>query len=320
MIVIISETIDSTTNDVIDWLLISKNKLFRVNKFDIKINFLDFVSNEIQFKFKNNSVINSHQITSFWYRRGYIGLDNALGIKNKNLEDLVYYDLIDEWGEIIRFFTNYIESNTTIKSIGNYNVKDKKLDQLYLAKKAGLNIPETLITTQKSNLISFYKKCNKKIITKGINKSPSLTFKNISLEGYTEEVTQDLINNLSDTFFASFFQENIIKQYELRIFFLKDKFFAMAIFSQNDEQTKTDMRKYNDAKPSRTVPYLLPKNIEEKLKNFTRTMNLNTGSIDMIVDNNDDFYFLEVNPNGQFGMVSVPCNYYIEREIAKELL
>ena len=32
---------------------------------------------------------------------------------------------------------------------------------------------------------------------------------------------------------------------------------------------------------------------------------------------NDDFIFLEVNPVGQFGMTSSPCNYSLEKKIAQ---
>ena len=47
---------------------------------------------------------------------------------------------------------------------------------------------------------------------------------------------------------------------------------------------------------------------------------LKNGSIDIIrgVDNN--YYFLEVNPVGQFGMVSNPCNYNIEEKFALKLI
>jgi pyruvate carboxylase len=100
---------------------------------------------------------------------------------------------------------------------------------------------------------------------------------------------------------------------------LKKKFYTMAIFSQLDRQTSTDFRKYNKQKPNRNVPYLLPKNIKNKIIKLMENCNLNTGSIDMIVDKDDNYIFLEINPVGQFGMVSIPCNYFLEREIALEL-
>jgi glutathione synthase/RimK-type ligase-like ATP-grasp enzyme len=48
-------------------------------------------------------------------------------------------------------------------------------------------------------------------------------------------------------------------------------------------------------------------------------LGLDSGSIDMIVSTEGKYIFLEVNPVGQFGMVSYPCNYYIERDIADYL-
>jgi D-alanine-D-alanine ligase-like ATP-grasp enzyme len=90
----------------------------------------------------------------------------------------------------------------------------------------------------------------------------------------------------------------------------------MAIFSQNDEQTKIDFRKYNHLKPNRNVPFMLPPEIEKKLIQLSKKIGVNCGSIDMIVTSNNDFVFLEINPIGQFGMVSTPCNYVLNEKIA----
>ncbi|MPT35513.1 MAG: hypothetical protein E2604_10600 [Flavobacterium sp.] len=56
-----------------------------------------------------------------------------------------------------------------------------------------------------------------------------------------------------------------------------------------------------------------------KLKKLMKVLKLNSGSIDMLVSSNNEYVFLEVNPIGQFGQVSKPCNYYLEKQIAKEL-
>jgi D-alanine-D-alanine ligase-like ATP-grasp enzyme len=48
-------------------------------------------------------------------------------------------------------------------------------------------------------------------------------------------------------------------------------------------------------------------------------LDLNCGSIDMIVTPKNEYVFLEVNPVGQFGMVSYPCNYNLEKKIAEYL-
>ena len=94
----------------------------------------------------------------------------------------------------------------------------------------------------------------------------------------------------------------------------------MAIFSQNDKQTKIDFRNYNDDRPNRYVPYLLPVSIEKKITKLMQKLNLTTGSVDLIKDIKGNYVFLEINPVGQFGMVSGPCNYYLEKRIAEFLI
>ncbi len=47
---------------------------------------------------------------------------------------------------------------------------------------------------------------------------------------------------------------------------------------------------------------------------------LNCGSIDMIRGTDGKYYFLEVNPNGQFGMVSSPCNLGLYKLVAETLI
>jgi len=50
-----------------------------------------------------------------------------------------------------------------------------------------------------------------------------------------------------------------------------------------------------------------------------KALNLESGSIDLILDKSGNIYFLEINPVGQFGMTSVPTNYYLEKKVAKEI-
>lgn len=94
----------------------------------------------------------------------------------------------------------------------------------------------------------------------------------------------------------------------------------MAIFSQEDQQTEVDFRNYNFEKPNRTVPFLLPIDLQEKLIQLMKNLHLKSGSIDMVLTEEGDYVFLEVNPVGQFGMVSSPCNYELSKLIAETLI
>ena len=138
---------------------------------------------------------------------------------------------------------------------------------------------------------------------------------------HVERITQKDVDRLSEEFYPSLFQIEENKLYEIRAFYLFGNFYSMAIFSQCNKETKVDFRKNKYWEhPLKTVPYSLPKSIENNITNLMNELKLETGSIDLIVNNDGDYIFLEVNPCGQFGMTSTPCNYYLEKKIAELLI
>ncbi len=58
--------------------------------------------------------------------------------------------------------------------------------------------------------------------------------------------------------------------------------------------------------------------MEEKIDLLMKSFDLNCGSLDFIKSGNE-FYFLEINPIGQFLGLSFKCNYNLEIEIANYL-
>jgi glutathione synthase/RimK-type ligase-like ATP-grasp enzyme len=119
--------------------------------------------------------------------------------------------------------------------------------------------------------------------------------------------------------FPSLIQEYIEKEYEVRVFYLDGVCYSMAIFSQNDTQTSVDFRQYNRKKPNRNVPYHLPVSLQEKVEKIMTSLRLNTGSLDFIRSVNGEYFFLEINPAGQYGMMSQRCNYNLEKKVAEWL-
>jgi glutathione synthase/RimK-type ligase-like ATP-grasp enzyme len=68
------------------------------------------------------------------------------------------------------------------------------------------------------------------------------------------------------------------------------------------------------------VPYRVPDEVASKVVTLMNRLDLETGSLDLIRAVDGKTYFLEVNPVGQFGMVSKPCNYHLERRVAEYLM
>lgn len=246
---------------------------------------------------------------TFWYRKGNIGCYSIEEIQNDRLTRYLDY----EYSIFSDFFIHQLE---TKPHIGNYFQRiPNKLWHLEMAQQTGINIPNMLITTQKSEAREFIKK-HRSVINKSIKDSFTGTFDGVYYYNHTERVSAEVMEELDEEFFPTLLQEEIPKAYELRVIFVHDTVWAGAIMSQNDPKTTLDWRNYNHEKPNRIVPYKLPTEIEDKIRVFAKLTNLNTGAIDMIVSKDKRYVFLECNPNGQISMISEKCNYPIEKHIA----
>jgi hypothetical protein len=127
-------------------------------------------------------------------------------------------------------------------------------------------------------------------------------------------------NSVPGNLLQTLVQGEIKKDFEIRTFYIDGQFFSMAIFSQKDPETKADFRKYNYTHPNRYVPYILDKSIEQKLIILLQYLDINTGSLDLIFTPEGQIVLLEINPCGQFGMMSKPCNYPLEEIVAGTLI
>jgi ATP-GRASP peptide maturase of grasp-with-spasm system len=321
-VLIISNEDDHTTNLVIDWLRYYKQEYIRIND-TTHLTVGDFlISNQdTDFTLSNeNFSIRYSEIKSVWYRRGFLNISkktlkarypNEVGIDALSIYLSQEYEHFNH--SIIRMLWQKFCINSSSDIFTN------KISNLQAAKSVGLNVPKTIVTNQKSKIIDFVRSCTNGAITKAMYYGTFISV-DTSMSLYTNEVSFDDIDLLSDTFWPCLLQEKLDKYIELRIFYIHGKCYSEAIFSQNDSKTSVDFRRYNYKNPNRTPPFILPQKIEMKLKQFMNSINMNCGSIDMVLTTNYDYYFLEVNPVGQFQQVSYPCNYQLERVVAKQLI
>jgi predicted ATP-grasp superfamily ATP-dependent carboligase len=299
---VISEESDKSTDNILRWLVYYNQPFQRFN-----------VEQYTPFTYLLESG-NRNRTKNILHRRAklrtylYTG-SNALDNYVKEETNM----LIKAWEKIIR-------SDGRSNYMGGFNEEDQhdKLFDLFIAESVGLKIPKTLITNSKKELIDFAEK--HKVITKAIRQPIGLDLENISISDQgTLLVDKQSIDELNEHFSLSIFQEYIEKEYEIRALVYGKRIFAMAIFSQMDNSTKTDFRNYNHETPNRCVPFKLPKGIESKILKFFKLKNINMGSIDLIFNENG-FYFLENNPQGQYEWLSENCNYYVDRYIAEQLI
>lgn len=319
---------DYTSKIIADWLAFySKSvKIFYTDKFDIELKSI-LIGNV-------NSHLMSSQFSQFksekhyisFYRGGMVKLSKGTNSRSNP------GDFYDFNSRLKYFFTTYEMSQKEIVdnfftekyTLGKDNgSRTNKIINLKKAIQIGLKIPNTLLTTNKSDIQEFFKKSKiQKVITKSLDiglffgdKKEKKVFQQL-----TKNVEFEEIESFPETFPLTLFQEQIDKILELRVFYLKGKMWTSAILSQQQENTQVDCRNYDIERMNRVVTYNLPNEIETKLHLFMKSISMDTGSIDILLSKENEYYFLEVNPGGQFTGYSEICNFNLEMEIAKHLI
>ncbi len=324
MILIISDNDDNSTNDVIDWLIYKNIAFCRINRTDaFDLNYVILENGKYDFEIisvDKKIKIKLSELTGYWYRRGYLNLHfkNVLQTSKYEYENNLFYQALNNYlTEENKIIVDCIyELLQKLQGFGKfYEGNTNKLVNLLVAESVGLKIPETIVSKKKDALLDFNNKSNTGLITKSLNQSGGLSWHNQLMHGLTEVVISNDIEKTKSNW-PSFLQRKINKLYEIRLFYLDKKIFAAAIFSQSNMKTNVDFRNYDKEKPNRVVPYILPGVIQQQIIRFMENIDMKSGSIDLVVDQNNNYVFLEVNPIGQFAQVSIPCNYYIEDYIA----
>lgn len=321
MILILSNAYFQTSMDeVIDWLYFLKKDFIRLNGLnDHELETFYSNLNKDVIQLTNHKKIDTSKIKSVWfYRWGHVNhvsefkLSPEIATHTESIKQNITASRI-----VISGYLMY--KLRKAKWLGDYNIPSlNKLAVLAHAQSLGLKIPATLVTTSVVALSNFKNK-HRNIVTKPIAELSQIEFEDQIFASFTSEVKHDLSLKKWDMLSPTLVQEKIDKKFEIRAFYIKGKFYCMAIFSQSDPKTSVDFRKYNIEKPNRNVPFNLPKTIRDKLKKLFKSLNLNTGSIDIIYTNKREYVFLEINPVGQYGMTSKPCNYNLEKLIAESL-
>jgi len=196
---------------------------------------------------------------------------------------------------------------------------ENKIYQIILAQELGFKVPSSIVTTVPNEARNFIKNNNDNCIIKPIKvglikdrDNPQVIFTNKLGESQINSL--DRISNC-----PTYFQDNIQKKSDLRVTVVGDKVFAAQINSQTYEETKIDWR-HGESGKLKYSSIELPYELQQKCIELTKTLSLNFGAIDLILDENNDFVFLEINPNGQWGWVDKRLNLGICNAIVDLLI
>ncbi|WP_259015539.1 hypothetical protein [Emticicia fluvialis] len=317
MILVLSySSYEQGTEKVIDWLLHKKANFIKVTIED-----LYSVDNQQRFHvniatrkiFHNGKDITS-EIRVIFYRRifNYFELSDeepfSAQIKN---------EVTDEAINLIYYLFYLLKDRAWLPASNVANVN--KLIITDKAQNAGLKVPKSSIINNKRDLKHFFSLTKHGVITKPINKSSYFINYEKTYFVHVKDISVEDIEALPDFFFPSLFQEKILRDIEIRVFYLDGDFYSMAMINSNETPEVDIKRGFNTDTQHWTV-FSLPDIVKEKITKFMKLVSLNTGSMDIILDKDGNYNFIEVNPVGQYGHPSASGNFYLEEKIADWLI
>lgn len=297
-ILIITSSIDCT----VDYIVEKYKNSAEYYRFDVD-KFSEYeiaIENKNQWTIKCNKwMLKKEDLYSIYYRKPRLP---KLDTFEYDYHGMVARDIMALLNGIVDDFEGKVLSKPSL-----LRKTENKVFQLLYAQKNGLNIPKSYIGNSNKCVSDF-------LVTKSIIK-PLTTGKIIKHSGI-ELFHTNYISTLDDDISLSpvYLQEYENKKYEVRLTVINSSLFTVRI----DSEDKLDWRRNYD-----NIRYTLiecPKNIEILCLNILNDFGLKYGAFDFIVNTNDDWVFLEVNPNGQWQWLEVELNLSISKEIINYLI
>ena len=214
----------------------------------------------------------------------------------KDIEPEDAHNYVAEW----RYFYATISRVFSDKpAINNYDLMlswESKPRQLQLARQVGLDVPETIFSSNPDQVRSFMDP-NKDYIFKvftndfGVESSKWV---------YTTPIKQSDIDSYAENIKVTpaIYQQKIDKAYDLRIIIVGDQIFPVRLESQSVKGAELDWRKAESGTVTGELTQL-DLETEKLLRDYHKRTGLVYGAYDFAVEKETGkHYFLEVNPNG----------------------
>ena len=212
----------------------------------------------------------------------------------RTAENLIYF----EW----KYYLSYLLQDSArlalwMNSAGSIAHSSNRLVQLRDAASFGFHVPATIVTNDPRRAREFAR-AHSVIAIKQIcgGGDHQLADRSLSTKRLTDadDYAFDQV-----TYCPSMLQEYIDKELELRITIVRDHIYCAAIESQKHERCSVDSRMFRGTGLT-YYPYELDSSTKSRLIGLVRHYGLNYAAIDIILDRQGRYVFLEVNSSGQW--------------------
>jgi len=186
---------------------------------------------------------------------------------------------------------------------------ESKPFQLHIAHSVNFRIPNTFIANTDNKISEYFRTEN--IAIKCLD-SALLKISGKDAFVYTNAIKQSEVNRENLAIAPVVFQEFLSNKIDIRVTVVKDSIFSVCI-KHGDKGVSGDWRLMKDK--VEYIPTELPKSIRNKCLKLVKKLGLYYGAIDL-AKQGDDYYFLEINPTGEWAWLVNSANLPIDSAIA----
>jgi hypothetical protein len=196
---------------------------------------------------------------------------------------------------------------------------EHKLLQLVVAREAGLIVPDTVFTNDPGEVRAAFSRFDGQMIAKPVRTG----FVDYGEEQHAVFTTRILAEHLDQVESArwspAIYQPLITKRCDVRVTAVGDDLFVAEIDSQSDPAATIDWRRTQDPHlPHRRAD--LPTEVRNGVRRLLDGLGLMYGALDFVRTPDDQYVFLEVNPNGQWLWLDDILGFDITGSIVRWLL
>lgn len=268
---------------------------------------LDPLRKEFQCKIKNTSfLVSAENLRSVWFRRSVYLRDSGASIPSSADEQIARM----QWAAFIRGLMLFDQARWFNHPGATYSAEQKML-QLSVAKEVGFSVPHTLITNDPTNAASFR---SERLAVKGVDTIIAYE-SGAEVFAFTNILPKARLTTESLRAFPVIVQEAMLPKIDIRVTVIGDSVFAASI-TRDGCGVEGDWR--SDKAGLCYSRHLLPSAIEGLCFKLMDRLGLRFGAIDL-VQRSSDYFFLEINPTGEWAWLVDATGMKIDEAIARAL-
>ena len=224
--------------------------------------------------------------------------------------------IANEWSAVLRSLWNALEGRWLNSPFAILRAEDKPR-QLSEAHALGFSVPETMIGNDFDAATEFV--AANPTVGKPLRHALIDTEPNGAVLFTQRLGALDAADRAAVAIAPVIYQREIAKAHDLRVTVIGNKIFAVAIHSQQEGETQVDWRRGSRLDlPHELVS--LPDELAHRCLSLTKALGLRYGAIDLIRDTAGHYWFLEINPNGQWAWIERRTGAKLSSAIIDEIM